>query len=338
MAAAARRRMAAAAAALLLATAAASAQQVTLVPTAAERCLVPTADRRGAPEYPFSAFKHQSPGRVKMQLSFADGVSPPAVTVLETEGMDGFDGDFIQAVKTHVADYRVPCLGRDEAPARLNIDFVFTPDRRKVTWSEPVDPQGAEKLTMLKCVQHETGRGAPEYPKLALRRNLQGRVVARLRFVAADQPPLAEVYSRPAGRLLAHEIRDWVGGYRMPCHTGESVQSDWSFVFSIASDSFGFKPLTLPQFLGLVKGIRQQRLQFDFGAMDCPFELKLVYRQPYLPNSVGEIGPVVAARRPFLDWLSQVELDLPERALDSVFGDRVTLPVPCTKIDLIPKE
>ena len=96
------------------------------------------------------------------------------------------------------------------------------------------------------------------------------------------------------------------------------------------------RDISLKQFVGAIRGIETQRVLFDFNTMNCPFNVRLTYLQPYLPNNVREIEAREPARQPFLDWLSMASLKLTDRHLDAVFGDGVVLAVPCGKIELGP--
>ena len=101
----------------------AQAQEVSLDTSAAIRCLTPLAEQRGAPDFPFDAFKAEKGGRVKVKLTFNAPDRAPQVEVLEQEG----DGEFVTSVKQHVGAFRVPCLGTAESPVRLTQDYVFQP-------------------------------------------------------------------------------------------------------------------------------------------------------------------------------------------------------------------
>jgi hypothetical protein len=79
-------------------------------------------------------------------------------------------------------------------------------------------------------------------------------------------------------------------------------------------------------------------LDFDTRQMGCPFEVDFHYRQPRLRNRIGEVGETNAARRPLLEWMESIVLDLPSNSLDSVYGDSTRITVPCARIDLKPKE
>lgn len=322
-----------------------AAQQTTLEPSAAVLCLTPVAAERGAPEYPIVAFKHGQKGRVKVALSFTTPQTRPAVEVLLQEG----DDEFVDAVKQHVRNYRVPCHDGGETPAKLVFDFVFRPDDRQVHWSPPVDADHAQREAQLACVVHESGEKVPAYPPEAVRNEIQGRVLVRLRYEAPDRPPVAEFPSRPdadagprarrVAAVLTRPLEAWVAGYRMPCFQGKPITTTVAFIYRIEGTAYGFKPgLTLRTLLPMVRDIRQQRLEFDFTRMGCPFDVALEYRRPGMLNRVGEVGSHDPARRPFLEWLAHVDFDMPHNALSSIYGDTTTFTVLCLKINLQPQE
>ncbi len=328
----------------------AAAQQMTLEPSAAVSCLTPAAGARGAPEYPFAAVKAGKAGRVKVALTFTTPQTRPHVAVLGQEGDEAFVEAFVDAVEQHVRDYRVPCHTGSDSPVRLLFDFHFLPDSRRVSWAAPVDETDALREGQLQCIVHNSGDKKPVYPMDAQRGGVQGRVLVRLRFEAPDRPPAVEVFPTPppsnrsGDRRLTASLEDqaaqWVAGYRMPCQAGAPVSVVFTFVYTIEGmGGYGFKPgLSLADVLPLVRGIRQQTLDFDTQQMGCPFDVSLDYRQPAMANRVGELGPVNPARRPLIDWLSKSELEVPQKLLASFYGDTTTLHVPCLKIDLKPQE
>lgn len=322
-----------------------TAQQVTLEPSAAVSCLTPAAAERGAPEYPFLAFKREHKGRVKVALSFTAPQARPDVEVLLQEG----DGEFVDAVKQHVRDYRVPCHDGGATPVQLVFDFVFRPDDRQVHWSPPFDTSDPARKAQLACIAHQSGEKAPEYPPTVLRAGYQGRVLMRLRFDSPDQPPVIETFARRSvgssfaernlERALASHVERWTAGYRMPCYQGSPISTTFTFVYVIEDQAYGFKPgLPLMSVLSMVRDIRKQRLAFDFNRMGCPFDVALQYRRPGMLNLVGEVGSHDPARRAFLEWLASADFDLPERTLSSIYGDTAHFTVPCLKIDLQPQE
>lgn len=330
----------------LLAAGSAMAQPAALQTSAALECMTPPAAQRGAPEYPFLAFKKQLSGQVKVRLKFTGQDIAPAVTVLANDG----DDSFVDAVRAHVRNLRVPCLAANAEPVELDFSYVFRPDEPEpVTPAVPLDPRAAALQRQRQCVQHVSGRNMPDYPLQALRSAAQGRVLAELRFEAPDKPPVAVLLPRKGGDAVEQGrhatqpfldmLRDWVQGYRMPCLEGAPVTVEESYVFVIEGSAFGFKPgITLRELLPLVRNIRLQRLQFDFNQMACPFDVALTYWQPNRPNVVRVRGAYNAAREPFLDWLRQSHLDMPASALDTVYGDTAMFTVPCLKIDLNPDQ
>lgn len=332
-----------AAAGLMLVAAAlpAAAQTVTLEPSAAMRCLTPAAEQRGMPEYPFDAWKREHKGRVLVELSFTTPDKRPAVAVLASEGEGDSKDSFVDAVRQHVASYRVPCLDEGTGvPARLRLEFVFSPNTREVQSSGPKDPGDERRSQLLNCLAHTSGKKSPDYPMSALRTELQGRVLAQLHFSAKDQAPQARVLGRPSAEPLASAVESFVKGYRMPCFDGgQPVLATFTFVFVIeGTGAYGLKPLGLVDVMSRVQGIQQQTLQFDTTAMGCPFEVRFQYRQPYLYNSVEGLGANNSPRQALLIWLANVHLELPRRALDAVFADSTVITVPCAKINLKPKE
>jgi hypothetical protein len=330
---------------LLAAGAAMAQQQTTLEPSAAVQCLSPPAAQR-VPEFPFAAYKQHLNGRVQVQLRFTGPTLAPAVTVLAQEG----DSSFVDAVRAHVSSFRVPCHASDQ-PVDLVFDFHFRPDQpdAPVVAPLPVDSADAARAQQLQCIENSGGSNLPAYPLEARREGVQGRVLVELRFEAPDKPPLAKLLPRIGGdaaaqgrhdtRYFLAPLRTWLAGYRMPCLQGAPVTVTQVYVFVLEGSSFGFKPgLVLRDVLRTVRDIRRQRLQFDFSTMGCPFDVALRYRQPNLPNLAQALGGQHPARQPFLDWLAQVQLDLPDKSLDAVYGDELKFSVPCLKIDLNPQE
>ena len=326
---------------LLLAAGWTMAQRTSLSPSAAVACLSPPPAARGAPEYPFEAFKAKLPGDVQVRLRFTGPGLAPQVTVRSQQG----DTSFVDAVRSHVATLRLPCHDGAE-PVDLDFSFAFRPDEQPLS-PVPVDPADAERQRQLQCLEHRSGRNMPSYPLAAERAGVQARVPVELRFEAPDRPPVVRLLPRVGGDSplggryetdsLLPTLRSWAEGYRMPCLSGGAITMLRTYVFLMEGDSWGFKPgISLRDLLPLVRNIRQQRLQFDFTQMQCPFGVHVEYLQPNLPNRVAQLGPPVAARQPFIDWLVQTQFDMPPKSLDAVYGDNLTLTVPCLKIDLNP--
>lgn len=334
---------------MLLVSVHAAAQQTTLEPSAAAQCLTAVAGARNAPEYPIEAFLAKRAGRVKVQLTFVSPGKGPDVQVLDREGADS--AAFVASVDNHVRNLRVPCHDAGNKPVRLVFDFAFSPGLSEVTWSKPLDADLSDDQACMDCMLHLSGLRGPDFPAQALRAGVYGRFLVRMRFDAADKGPAIEIFSgidpaevdlpkRRAFRQLESALRAWALDYRVPClDARRPVTVILGFDFIIEGSYYGFKPgLTVRDLLPLVRDIRKQRIEFDFTAMGCPFDLKLQYRRPFMLNLVGESAGADPARRPFIEWLQQVELDLPPATRASVFADTALLTVPCLKINLSPQE
>ena len=319
---------------------AAGAQTVMLEPTAAQRCLVPAADERGVPEYPFDAWKRERSGRVVVNLTFTTPETRPVVKVQLAEGEGDSADAFVEAVRVHVSRWRVPCMQAAGNPVQLQLEFVFNPTSKQVFGSAPADLDDERRERLLKCVRHARGNETPDYPLDALRRSLQGSVLARLHFNAADKAPQVQLLARNNALLLRDSVESHLAGLRMPCHDNQGgVDATFTYVFRINGvRAIGFRPLGLTGLMSHIKGIREQRVAFDTTTMGCPFDVKFQYRQPYMNNWVSAGQAHKAERQPLLSWLAQAHLDLPSRSLDAVFGDETVVSVPCAKIDIVPKE
>lgn len=315
-------------------TGSALAQTPELQPSPAQQCLQHRDGEDQRPDYPFAEFNALRPGRVQVALTFSGPDQPPQVAVLLQEGGERF----ADAVLAHARGLRVPCLPLGAQPVQLRQDFIFSPGQPRAVRGAPEDAQQQARRDMLNCLVHRNGWTRPAYPAWARRNGLQGRVVVRARFANATGAPEVEVFSRPYAAQLAEEVKNWTLDTRLPCHTGEPVTVVRTHTYVFEGDRYGFKTLTFKQFLGLVKGIREQTLKLDTHTMGCPFDVQLSYRQPQLRNGVHVLGGPAPERRPLLDWLANSELDLDRDSLDAIWGDDLRLTIPCLKIDLNPKE
>ncbi len=321
---------------LLLAASAGAQVRIELAPPAALECLqVPTGEPV-EPVYPFDAYKAGEAGRVKATVSLPGGLFGNEVEIQSSEGAAAF----VDAAKKFLRSLSAPCLKKGEK-VTLQYEFVFKPDDRKVIWGSPTEATDETRRSEVKCIGHVDKVKSPPYPERARRSLQQGRVYGLMTFHSADAPPEVELLHRPAAESFAPSITSWAAGLRMPCHAGRGpVRTGVLFIYLMEGEGrYGFKALTLPELLGVSKGIRERRLQLDTTAMGCPFDVKLTYYQPLRRNSVGEVGDSDPRRRPLLELLAGLELELRSNSLDSVFADTADVAVPCVRINLNdPKE
>jgi hypothetical protein len=322
--------------AALASTARAQAPEVQLAPSRLVECLTPPAAQRGQPEYPPELNKAGEGGRVLLELVFNGANQAPEVKVLEPQ----VEGGLTRAVKAHVADFRIPCATAADLPVRLRQEYVFRAGS-PVLWTTPTDEAAASRARVLKCMAANDGSKHPEYPAWARRAEAQGRVLAKLRFTGPDLPPEVTVHaSSNAVKGLAEDaVLPWAAKLRLPCIEGAAIETFIRFVFRMEDGkAFGFRDTTFFSFLRSARNLEQPGAVFDTHTMACPFDLTLIYRQPYYPNQVGERDAAQASRRPLLEWLSTLVLDLKPGQQDAVTGDTVSFTVPCLKINLTPKE
>ena len=295
------------------------------------RCLQTVPGAPAEPAYPARELDMKFGGRVKVELKFAGPGEAPSIDVLDHDG----ERDFVRSVRAHAANLRVPCMAADARSVRLTQEYVFKPDTRRVAWTLPEDPTDADRRRQLKCVAHQFPGSKPAYPPQALRAELAGRIVLKLAFLGPDLPPRITAYSNRRNEPLVRSAQLWAEGLRMPCHEGQWVEALWTFVYRIESTAVSsLRDADLRTFLGAVKGIREAKASFDFNDMGCPFEVRMRYLRPHMPNEIGQLDPPRAERRPFLEWLSGLELDLPEHRAWEFMGDTMTIAVPCARLEL----
>lgn len=304
------------------------------LPSQASQCVVATDPTQPVPVYPFEAFRKREAGRVKVELRFTGPDKPPRVRVLEDEGGSAFS----ESVKDWVKTLRAPCMGQELAV--LEQEYLFKPFEERVNFGPTRDADPARRAELTACLRPPP-QAVPRYPSLAVQREIQGRVHGKFTFRAPDQPPEVELLHQPGAKIFAEPAAQWAQAYRLPCFEPErdppySVSA--VFVYKFEGSEFGFKPLTLLDFMRRVKGLREQTLQLDTHGMACPFDVQLTYLMPQGPNVVGVRGEYRPEREPLLQWLRTAELELPRATLDSVYADVAEMAVPCIKLDLKPKE
>jgi hypothetical protein len=320
-------------AALLLPMAAqAQVSEPTLTPSAALQCLTPPAAERGKLAYPEDALQRKDGGTVSVELRFTGPDAAPGVRVLNDD--QAYDA-LKAAVRRHVGQYRVPCMKEGDPPVLLRQDFVFTPnDGRKVVATTPSDAGDEERREQMRCLVQTGQRKVPEYPWLALQNDVQGNLLVRMRFSAPDRPPQMEVLAGTKKGSLRDSVEQFVAGYRLPCLKGPELSVNTLFMFRIDGGARSFlKDMPLRDFISVTTN-HPLPAYFDLNAMACPFELRVQYMQPHEPNKIGELDGPVAARKPFLDWLSRLTLNAPEKTNTELLGNEFTLSVPCGKVDL----
>lgn len=306
---------------------AALAQTNLRAPSAALQCLA-AADGGaiGKPTYPDEAFRRGDGGVVKVELVFTAPDAPPEVRLLDPNHFD----PLVAAVREHARRLRVPCLPRGGEPARLVQSFVFVPtDGRLVMPAAPLDADQQAQERWLACLLRITPGQRPEYPKPALRSDLQGRFLVRLTFDGPSSPPHLAFVAGPPHDILRRSIEDFVQGYRLPCHGGGPAYLEQLYVFTIEEgERVRLRDVPLVQALRSAREL-DKPVAFDFGPMGCPFDLQITYYRPHRPNRVRELETSRPERQPLMDWLSRLTLALDEATTVQVLGATFNISVPC---------
>lgn len=304
------------------------AQEAVPLPSDALRCLTPTAESRGKPEYPGGPLQRNENGRVGVELVFGGSIDGPEVRVLESRG----DPEFVEVVRRYVSAYRVPCLETGHrVTLRQSFDFRVE-GGRNVLASRPRerDPR-ANSLSA--CMTRP--RSPPAYPSEALRRDGRGTVMMRLRFEAGRPEPTVTAVEAPAESSLTETAMRWAREIRVPCLQGEPYSMLLTYVFRIEGvRDASFKDMQLRDLLRASKGLDEAQAYFDTRTMGCPFDLKMAFFQPHMANSVEEVGTSDPERYFFLDWLSRLQLDLPAQVRNALYGRSATVHVPCSVVHL----
>lgn len=305
--------------------------ELTLEPSPELGCLSPAPERRTPVVYPDGLLLRKLGGTVEVDLQFASPDNAPRMQV--TAGDEW--RELVGAVADHVKQLRVPCMRPGSGPVRVHFQFVFDPfDGRKVYYTRPIDLKDQERLAKRECLTHTEGQSRPHYT-LALRRaNVEGKVFVRLHFTSKDAPPrLDEITS--ANRNLTSEVRRYAEGLRLPC-LGEEPLS-WTVLYDFMFADGNRVVLRDTSLVNLMKNAKLPSVpvRFDFDKMQCPFDLRITYRQPFAGNLVGQVGNTLESRKPLTDWLADIEFkDISTSTTTKILGERFNVTVPCGSLEL----
>lgn len=301
-------------------------------PPSLAACLKAEPGATPRPVYPADALKAGLMAVVRARLVFSGPDRPPEVAV----EYNSSDPAFEQAVRDHVAAYRMPCVRADAPPFRATQVFNFVV---KDVYSGPLRDDGERRAPWsASCLDQSSRAVSAVYPRKSIQSGEQGNVLLRLKFVAPDAAPDVVVLYDGGSAALSAEAARVARSYRLPClESGQPpVFAILPFSFRIDGDAYvRLKPdLALKELLRLVRGLQQERVRFDTNGMGCPFQLEFRPFRPYEANEVGDVGPAHPNRREFVEWLRTLQLDIGPKAARYVIGQTVTVNVPCAVLDL----
>jgi len=306
-----------------------------------QQCLTPAPGGRTLPAYPENRLQRKEGARFEVELRFVDSRRGPQVRLLGDFTQIGApqpDLEFVAAVEAYAKQLRVPCLPDGDVTVSLWQRFQFIPeDGGKVIVGRLEDADQGRRASLAACIHHTHGQQRADYPARAEREFLQGTVMARFRFTAADAPPEVEIVAEPPRGHFGRSVRQYARGLRMPClESGEYVARNF-FTFRVRDGRrVVLRDAPLGAFVGRLRSFPAPAF-IDTNAMRCPFELRLTYYAPHAYNHLEQLGEPDPARQPLLEWLEEAELDLPPDQANLVLGDSMKLQVPCVKLD-VPKQ
>ena len=308
----------------------AMAQSVTLPSSSAIACMSPAEAARGLPVYPEDLIAAKIDDTVRVELVFKAPDAAPEVRVLS----ESAHKSLVEAVRAHVLQLRVPCLPAGAQPARIAQDYVFRPDDgRRVAALAPEDLDEPGRRRQFACLTRIAGP-AQDYPRRALEANQEGNYLVRMRFMDAASAPEADILAGPMHPPLRQALKGFVESYRLPCLEQGPLALELVYVFRIEGNPRTvLNDMSLTRFLGAAAKMPLPA-SFDFNTMGCPFDLRVMHRQPHARHVVQQLEPAHPGRRTFIDWLSRVELKLSAQQSLQVLGDTFTLSVPCAKLEL----
>ena len=304
-----------------------------LASSAAQRCLFPAADDRVKPPYPQELYDAKIGASIAAEFEFSGPATAPSVRL---EGQPR--REFERVIMDYAEPLRVPCMGAADKPVKLRQTFDFVPnDGRKVAWSTPTDAANAAREALLKCVV----RPDPEeirYPGTLLSGWHEGTLKARVRYFSPDKPPTWEILFDGGARAFVYAVQPYLEMLRMPCVGAEAVEEDISIHFRYEPDGVlrqrVLKDLPLASFLSVVKPIKPGSVFFDTNTMQCPFDVRMTFKQPFEPNTLQELDEDVPSRHTFLDWLGQREINLDKQHSGQFLDQQMVVHIPCATIDL----
>lgn len=320
------------AAALCFALAPAIAQEVMLAPSPFLECMAPTPGSPTAPVYPEHLLEAKTSARMSVEIEFSGPDSVPQVRIAKHP----YDAEFDDAIKRYARTLRLPCMPVGAKPVVLTQRYVFNPtDGRKAMPPQTEDAAHLARQDMVDCLKHVNGQVRIQYPREALRQVRQGKVMARMRFTNATEPPKVSYLAEIGGKEFRESLDGHLAGQRLTClKPGDGpVDLDIYYIFTIEGESQAtFKDMSLQTFLGIVK--TPPPISADLTSMACPFDVRLRYLQPHTLNQVVEVETTNPARKPLLEWLRKLRLNVTQAVNDRVFADQFTVSVPCGKIEL----
>lgn len=164
-----------------------------------------------------------------------------------------------------------------------------------------------------------------------------GLLIAQMTFHSPTDAPEVQMVFDGGDQRLADLVRRAVQDYRLDCvEPGKPIKAFQEFNFVVVHDDHARlkRHLQLVDLIRLTPPAKLARVKFDTQQMRCPFDIQFAPYRPWMPNRVAEVGEPEASRRPLLQWIASLELDIPLATMRTAIGQVSIVQVPCTVIDL----
>jgi hypothetical protein len=330
-----------------------STSNVVLAKSPALSCLIRTQGSIEQINYPQIVSDNKQSDTIMVRLVFHEPNQAPDIQI----NLTSTHSDLVDTVKDYVKDYRLPCMGANDAPVTLRQVYVFSPEGRKVLRFETVDEADLDRMRQFRCMININHAFGAEYSKNARRRNLEGKYYVKFTFDTPDAPPTLEWLANTDEDLLYTSVQRYVTGLRLPCIKNGPVSFTLFSSFAVETAPVFLKDMDLNNFLAIAKDIPRP-VNFKLSNMNCPFNLRVRYFQPYSKNEVSvsvsssldslgirfdlqpysesgvsPLNSVGLNRKSMIDWLSAITLNLNPTEAMSALGNIFTLRIPCGDID-----
>ncbi len=315
-----------------------TAQAQSLVPDESSaqllQCLVKSGE---APAFPERLLEKRRGGFLRVKLVFSHPEQAPKQEMLFRSGAQEHEDE----VARYLRSYRLPCLQPGQTVSAVQ-EFNFDADQfGRVHWNELRHAPKQTSGYSAACIR-TPARQLTHFEDNALNSNIKrkanGNLIARMRFTQPDVPPEVKVLYENGNASWRNSVLSYLSEYRMSCPAlaGEALVVEQQFVYgaSTRSHDYSLKDTDLVKFLGFVKDLDRQKVQFDLDSMGCPFEMVWGLGMPAFKNRVGQIGEPNPNRLEFLAWMETLTMNLGPEVFDQVLGQKIKIKIPCGKINL----
>lgn len=266
-------------------------------------------------------------GSARFRLVFTRAEREPQIEMLNWYG----HADLVEIAEAYVRGYRLPCLAAGErVEVEQELAFTTLPNDRA--------PEGETEV--FKCLRTpDPGQVAtPNLTRSRIKPKARGNVLLNLTFRTAEgAPEVDEVYVSAPFEFKVW-VMDSVKAYRLPCLKPGSAPATMRRLFTFKANpsdpALQLRDMSLVPFLKAVKDVEKMPVKFDLDSMACPFKVIWALYQPLATNPVSEIGTRVPQRKPLLDWLGTLTLNLDEPQFEQLLGSTMVLTIPCGKVEL----